>query len=196
MTTTTFHFASLDLDAASKAADSAEALFATLYSELLRLSRWKLSRCAQPISMSATTLLHNAYIDMSGSAPSFPDRPRFIGYASRVMRGLIIDHVRRRHSEKRGGSFELVDYIPEREGEPPSRGELLEISDALDELAKVDPTLVEVVNLKFFCGFSFAEIAAMQNISERTVQRTWDKARIYLHQSMRPDLQTTLRTQC
>jgi DNA-directed RNA polymerase specialized sigma24 family protein len=63
---------------------------------------------------------------------------------------------------------------------------VLQVSEALDELVKVDPALAEVVNLKFFCGFSFGEIAAMRNQSERTVQRAWEKARIYLHQSIRP----------
>jgi DNA-directed RNA polymerase specialized sigma24 family protein len=66
--------------------------------------------------------------------------------------------------------------------------ELVRISDALDELAKVDPGLAEIVDLKFFCGFSFAEIAGMRGVSERTAQRDWEKARIYLHGSMRPDL--------
>lgn len=61
------------------------------------------------------------------------------------------------------------------------------MSEALDELAKVEPSLVEIVDLKFFCGFSFAEIAAMRDVSERTVQRNWDKARIYLHRSIRPN---------
>jgi DNA-directed RNA polymerase specialized sigma24 family protein len=62
------------------------------------------------------------------------------------------------------------------------------VGDALDELARADATLAEVVDLKFFCGFSFAEIAAMRGISERTVQRQWEKARIYLHHSLRADL--------
>ena len=62
--------------------------------------------------------------------------------------------------------------------------ELTRISEALDELATVDPRLAQVVDLKFFCGFSFAEIAAMHAVSERTVQRDWEKARIYLHQAL------------
>jgi DNA-directed RNA polymerase specialized sigma24 family protein len=66
--------------------------------------------------------------------------------------------------------------------------ELLQISEALDELGKVESALAEIVDLKFFCGFSFAEIAAMKDISERTVQRHWEKARIYLHRQIRPDL--------
>ena len=67
-------------------------------------------------------------------------------------------------------------------------GELLRISEALDELARVDAALSQVVDLKFFCGFSFAEIAAMRGVSERTVQRQWEKARIYLHRNIRGDL--------
>jgi DNA-directed RNA polymerase specialized sigma24 family protein len=65
---------------------------------------------------------------------------------------------------------------------------LTQLSEALDELAKVDPALAEIVDLKFFCGFSFAEIAGIGGLSERTVQRRWEKARIYLHRSIRPDL--------
>ena len=66
--------------------------------------------------------------------------------------------------------------------------ELVQISEALDELGKMEPALAEVVDLKFFCGFSFGEIAAMRDVSERTVQRNWEKARIYLHRKIRADL--------
>ena len=66
--------------------------------------------------------------------------------------------------------------------------ELKRIGEALDELAKTEHSLAEIVDLKFFCGFSFAEIAGLLHLSERTVQRRWDKARIYLHQCIRPDL--------
>jgi DNA-directed RNA polymerase specialized sigma24 family protein len=62
--------------------------------------------------------------------------------------------------------------------------ELQRISDALDELAKADATLAEIVDLKFFCGFSFAEIAALRAVSERTVQRDWNKARLFLHDAL------------
>ena len=67
--------------------------------------------------------------------------------------------------------------------------ELARISETLDELAKAEPALAELVDLKFFCGFSFAEIAAMRDVSERTVQRQWEKARIYLHRSIKADLE-------
>jgi DNA-directed RNA polymerase specialized sigma24 family protein len=66
--------------------------------------------------------------------------------------------------------------------------ELGEISEALDELGKVEPPLAEIIDLKFFCGLSFGEIAAMRDVSERTVQRDWERARLYLHRKIRADL--------
>jgi RNA polymerase sigma factor (TIGR02999 family) len=102
------------------------------------------------------------------------------------MRGLIIDHTRRRMSQKRGGLFELTSLEVDAAGAETAR-ELTEISEALDALAAVEPTLAETVDLKFFCGFSFAEIAAMRGVSTRTVQRQWDRARIWLFQSVRGD---------
>lgn len=168
---------------------AAEALFTALYSELHRLAKRELARNGSGVSLSATTLLHEAYLDMAArDGPSFPDRPRFMGYAARVMRGLIIDHARERHAQKRGGLFEITALDTAAMENAADHRELVQISDALDELAKVEPALAEVVDLKFFCGFSFVEIAAMRDISERTVQRNWEKARIYLHRKIRPDL--------
>jgi RNA polymerase sigma factor (TIGR02999 family) len=169
--------------------DVSNALFAALYSELHRLAKCQIARQAAPITISPTTLLHRAYIEMADRAGvSFPDYPRFIGYASRVMRGLIIDHFRNRRAQKRGSLFQAIPWTFDMGEKPVEDQAILLIDDALDELTKVSPQLAEVVNLKFFCGFSFAEIAVMRNVSERTVQREWEKARIYLHQSIRPDL--------
>jgi RNA polymerase sigma factor (TIGR02999 family) len=160
-------------------------LFSTLYSELHRLAKRELARCWSPIGISVTTLLHEAYVNMAGhNGASFPDHARFMGYAARVMRGLIIDHARTRQAIKRGGEFEITSLEFHDIGEPADSRELSLISDALDQLATVDQDLAQVVDLKFFCGFSFGEIAAMQNLSERTIQRRWDKARIYLHRSI------------
>lgn len=167
------------------------ALFSTLYFELHRLAKRELRRQWDPLTLGATTLLHEAYLDMTARDDlSFPDHARFIGYAARVMRGLIIDHVRNRRAAKRGGDFEITTLDIEVAESTVDDKELSKISDALDELSKVEPELAEVVDLKFFCGFSFTEIAAMQKLSERTVQRRWEKARIYLYQGMRTDLPT------
>ncbi len=165
---------------------AAKPLFAALYTELHRLAKRELSRQGAPMSVSATTLLHEAYLNIAdGPTAVFPDRARFMGYASRVMRGLIIDHARNRQATKRGGQFEITSLRTDIVENVAAVRELSEIGDALDELAKADPALAEVVDLKFFCGFSFAEIAALRGTSERTIQRHWEKARIYLHETLR-----------
>jgi RNA polymerase sigma factor (TIGR02999 family) len=176
---------------AAESGDSvaADALFSTLYSELHRLAKRELARRGAPASLSVTTLLHEAYLDIAArEGNSFPDQARFMGYAARVMRGLIIDHARNRNAIKRGGEFEITSLKTDIVENPVDAKELSLISDVLDQLAKVEPELAELVDLKFFCGFSFAEIAALQTLSERTVQRKWEKARIYLHHSIRADL--------
>ncbi len=169
--------------------NAAEALFQVLYAELHRLARRELQRGGGGrVTLGATTLLHEAYVDMAArDGPSFPDRARFMGYAARVMRGLIIDHVRNRRAQKRGGQFEITSLDVELADRGADDQELTRLSAALDELAQVDPASAEVVDLKFFCGFSLVEIAAMRGVSERTVQRSWEKARIYLHRTLRSE---------
>jgi RNA polymerase sigma factor (TIGR02999 family) len=163
-----------------------ETLFTTLYSDLRKLARHELSRHGAGITLTATALLHEAYLDISKrDGAMFVDRGRFMVYASRVMRGLIIDYARNRRAQKRGGGFEITTFETDVGERIASVRELTAISDALDELASVDAALAEIVDLKFFCGFSFAEIAGMRGVSERTVQRQWDKARIYLHGALR-----------
>ena len=166
---------------------AADALFATLYSELRRVARYELARHGAPISVGTTTLIHQAYIHMAGrEGISFADRKRFLGYAARVMRGLVIDHARSRSAQKRGGQFEISSLETQME-DPADPQQLAQISDALDALARAQPGLAEVVDLKFFCGLSFAEIAALREVSERTIQRDWEKARIYLHRTISVD---------
>jgi RNA polymerase sigma factor (TIGR02999 family) len=161
------------------------AMFSTLYSELHRVAKRELARLGGRASMSITTVLHEAYLDISERAGTlFPDQARFMGYAARVMRGLIIDHARRRSAKKRGGEFEISSLEPDMAETPSQSEELSLINDAMNRLEQADPELAQVVDLKFFCGLSFAEIAALQKQSERTVQRRWEKARIYLRHSI------------
>ena len=161
---------------------AADALFAALYSELHRLARRQLAGSADYLTLGTTTLLHEAYLQVARREGTvFPDRGRFMAYAARVMRGLIIDYARSRQAHKRGGGFTICSLAGDADAPAADDKELTRISEALDELAGVDPPLAQVVDLKFFCGFSFAEIAAMRGLSERTVQRHWEKARIYLH---------------
>jgi RNA polymerase sigma factor (TIGR02999 family) len=164
-------------------------LFVALYSELHGLAKRQLARQGSAVTLSATTLLHQAYLEIAEKdGTSFPDRARFMAYAARVMRGLIIDYCRSRQAQKRGGQFEITSLTSDTDRVTNDR-ELTQVSDALDELAQTEPALAEIVDLKFFCGFTFAEIAAMKGTAERTVQRQWEKARIYLHQSIRSDVE-------
>jgi RNA polymerase sigma factor (TIGR02999 family) len=114
----------------------------------------------------------------------FPDRSRFMAYAARAMRGLIIDYARQRRAQKRGGGFELASLEGQAADQAADERDLTDLHEALEKLAEIDPRLVQVVDLRYFCGFSFAEIAALWGQSERTVHRQWDKARLYLHDSL------------
>jgi len=175
--------------AADESKPAADALFGALYAELRRLAKRELARHGAPISLGVTSLLHKAYLEFADqNGAHFTDRNGFMGYAARVMRGLIIDYARSRQALKRGGQFEITALESEMELAVDDR-ELSRISEALDELGKAEPSLAEIVDLKFFCGFSFAEIAAIKGICERTAQRQWDKARIFLHHSIRADLE-------
>jgi RNA polymerase sigma factor (TIGR02999 family) len=157
-------------------------LFTALYAQLRQIAQSALRRSGPQLTVSPTTLLHEAYLKISErDALQFPDRARFMAYASRAMRTLVIDFVRERHALKRGAAFEITSLPTETGESAADEIELKLISDALDELATMDAALAELVDLKFFCGFSFAEIGAMRSVSERTVQRDWNKARLYLH---------------
>lgn len=166
-----------------------EALFAALYRELRGRARRELARSGPGASLGATSLLHEAYLDIAQrEGMAFPDRARFFTYTARVMRGLIVDGLRRRHARKRGGGFEITSLDGKDMGNaaPPGDAEDIErLGQALDELAAIEPEIAQVVDLKFFCGFTFTEIADLRGVSERTVQRHWDKARIYLRHALR-----------
>src|SRR5450631_1127201 len=159
-------------------------LFASLYGDLRNLAERQLRRNSG-VPLSPTTLLHEAYLAMSGRDAPFPDRERFMGYAARVMRGLIIDFVRERRALKRGSEFHITCLPTEIDVPCTDDGDLARLSDALDELARHDPRLAETVDLKYFCGFTFDEIAAQRGTSKRTVQRDWEKARMVLFRELK-----------
>ena len=157
--------------------------FAALYAELRQLAERQLRRSAgAPIS--PTTLLHEAYLDMSDKDAVFPDHERFIGYAARVMRGLIIDLVRERRALKRGAAFHITQLPTELGASDEDEVALTRLSEALDELATHDARLAEVVDLKYFCGYTFEDIAAQRGTSKKTVQRDWEKARVILFRQL------------
>jgi RNA polymerase sigma factor (TIGR02999 family) len=161
-----------------------DALFAALYDELRRIARRELQSGAG-VTLSAHTLLHETYVKMQQRGDiAFADRPRFLAYAARVMRNLVIDYARHRQAQKRGGAFEITSLptvVPE---QVPQAAELERLGDAIDAIATLDSSLAELVNLRFFCGFSFGEIGTMRGVSERTVQRDWEKARMLLRRAL------------
>jgi len=160
-------------------------LFASLYEELRNIAQRELRRSGGGLAVSATTLLHEAYCKVQPRADAvFPDRNRFLAYASRVMRNLVIDFARQRMAQKRGGAYEITSLPTQLPEQVADVAELERLSGAIDTLAELDPKLAELVNLKFFCGLSFAEVAATRDVSERTVQRDWEKARVLLQRAL------------
>lgn len=166
------------------AAADQDALFSCLYDELRRMARREL-RKGGGLTLGATTLLHETYFKLQQrNDVAFPDQSRFLAYAARAMRTLVIDYARNRQAQKRGGGFEITRLpteIPEQVAEV---NELERIGKAIDSLAELDPALAQLVDLKFFCGYSLIEIASMRGVSERTMQREWDKARLLLRRAL------------
>jgi len=165
---------------------ASDSLFADLYDDLRRLARREVRRNGAQAMMSTHTLVHEAWLDISQRhGLAFEDRARFLAYAARAMRGLVIDKVRAQHAQKRGGGLDIT-VLDTLNAEEVAEPEVLQhIGDALDELAVLEPGLATVVDLKFFGGLSAAEIATLQGVSERTVQRQWEKARILLYHALR-----------
>jgi RNA polymerase sigma factor (TIGR02999 family) len=167
---------------------SHDAWFAALYAQLHRLARREAGRLGPLADLGTTTLLHEAYLDLrQRDGLAFPTEGHFVAYVARAMRGVVIDRVRSRHADKRGGQFDITSLNTQHAEECAEPQLLVDISGALDELAKFEPLLAQVVDLKFFCGFSMIEIAALMHSSERTAQRQWEKARLLLHRALRSD---------
>jgi RNA polymerase sigma factor (TIGR02999 family) len=162
-----------------------EALFTSLYQDLRRLARREVRRIGAGDVLSTGTLVHEAWLDISKSpALDFDEPGRFLAYAARTMRGLVIDRVRARHAQKRGGGV-VITALDTLNAEQVMQPETLEgVREALEALEAIDPELAQVVDLKFFCGFTLAEVAGMKGVSERTVQRQWEKARALLHRAL------------
>jgi RNA polymerase sigma factor (TIGR02999 family) len=154
--------------------------FAVMYDELRQLAARELRR-GHPVGPSPTTLVHELYSKLANrDSLEFPDRPRFMGYAARAMRGLIIDMAREQGALKRGAGLDITHLTT---GQPEldlTDAALTRLSESIDELATVEPELAAIVDLKFFCGFTFDEIARIRGLSERTAQRHWEKARLIL----------------
>lgn len=176
-----------DLDSLLKAADAGEAgaideVVALLYDELRRLAHSRLRRSPGSTQLDTTSLVHEAYLRFQrGRAIGFASRHQFLGYAAKVMRGIVVDAIRARMADRRGGDALLVTLNTAiGDGVPAHDDQVLQVHEALDELAGVDPRLARVVELRYFGGLSEVETAGCLGVTERTVQRDWQKARLLL----------------
>lgn len=155
-----------------------------LYSELKRLAAAKLAGERNGHTLSATDLLHESFLRLQGTA-KFQDRKHYFAAAAQAMRRLLVDHARHKKAAIHGGNLKRVEFedLPI---EPyiSSSDELLDVHEALKEMSKVDLRMSKVVELRFFGGFSVAEVAELLEISERTVKREWEFARAWLFEAL------------
>ena len=165
--------------------EALDRVLGALYEELHSMARRQLAG-QQEQTLDATALVHEAYLKLIGShGAQFGDRAHFFAYAATAMRSVVVDHVRQRLAVKRGGDMERVTELPEdAEGAIRLDEDLLALDRALDRLAAVDPRLAQVVELRYFGGLSELEIAALQERSERSIRRDWQKARMFLLASL------------
>lgn len=163
------------------------ALFAALYHELHSIAARELRVGGGDLTLGTTTLLHEAYLKLSsGDGARFENRAHFLAYAARAMRALTIDYFRRRSATKRGGEF-VFTAVPDDDVADlavADSEQVEEIGQALETLGEVHPSLANLVDLHFFCGFALTEIAQLRGVSDRTVQRDWRKARLLLHRAI------------
>lgn len=164
---------------------SVEALFPHLYQELRRLARSRLASNVRPTLLDTSSLVHEAYMRMQrhgGVAVS--TREHFLAYAATTMRSIVIDFVRRRRADRRGGDLQRVtlDTLAAEQLGASTDDEILAVHEALDTLAEVDARLVKVVEMRYFAGLTDEEIGAALGVTARTVRRDWERARLLLAQ--------------
>lgn len=156
-------------------------LFEAVYGELRALARSRLARHSELTLLNPTSLVHESYVRMLGSAvDQMPNRRVFFGYACKVMRSVIVDYVRERNAEKRGGGEAPVTLLTEIAGEAVDETQVLAIHQALEKLREVDERCHDVVELRYFGGFTLDECAEILTVSPVTVGRDWEKARLFL----------------
>jgi RNA polymerase sigma factor (TIGR02999 family) len=152
------------------------------YAELRVLAHARLSRAAPLTLLDTTALVHECYLRLLKLGElKAAEHGRFLAYAGHAMRTIIVDFVRQRASQRRGGGLLVkmtLDNLPDVSD---GAEELLAIDAALQSLARLDARLVQVVELRYFAGLSNDEIAEALGVDERTVRRDWDKARALLY---------------
>jgi RNA polymerase sigma factor (TIGR02999 family) len=157
-------------------------LFSLLYPDLQKMAHSRLRRSGQLTLLDTTGLVHEAFLRLSkaGSLEA-GDRGQFMAYAARVMRSVVVDFVRRRAADRRGGDVVHVGLEESVVAEAdPREQEVVRIDEALEELAAIDDRLVRVVEMRYFAGMTEDQVADALGLSRRSVTRDWEKARLFL----------------
>jgi RNA polymerase sigma factor (TIGR02999 family) len=164
-----------------------DALFAAAYAELHRLARARLREGARDAVLDTTSLVHESYLRfVSAGELRAEDRRAFFAYASHVMRSVIVDTARERVAQKRGGDRPHLTLSTKiSAGIADGNETVLKVHEALEELEQADPRVAQVALMRYFGGYSEKEIAETLEITERTVQRDWEKARLILAETLR-----------
>ena len=168
--------------------DALGELYALLYPELHRLAHARVRRSGDLTLLDTTALLHESYLRFERSGTlAIGNRGQFMAYAAQVMRSVVVDVIRRRQSERRGGDAVHVelDEAHAVSAPDPRESEVLRVHESLAELAAIDARLVQVVEMRYFAGMTELEIAEALGLAVRTVARDWEKARLFLHACLR-----------
>jgi RNA polymerase sigma factor (TIGR02999 family) len=170
--------------------EALDRVFAVLYPELRQIAHRRLRRHGGIADLATTALVHESFLRLIASDQlKLADRQHFFAYAAKTMRNIIIDFARKDMAERRGGGLaplQLDTELADELGSNATGETLIEVNDSLLELEKVDPILAQVVEMRYFAGYSETEVAELMGTSERTVRRQWDKARLFLLVSMQP----------
>ena len=166
-------------------AKASSQLFEIVYADLKRMARGRLYRHGRVDELDTTALVHESYLRLVERGQLLPsDRAAFFSYVGHVMRSVVIDHVRERLAQKRGGDQVFVTLTTGVEGESFDDERLLAMNAALDALERMAPEFHQLVEMRYFAGLTVREVAEIRGVSVRTVDREWEKARAFLHQIM------------
>ena len=163
-----------------------ETLMPLVYNELRTLARYYMRQERSDHTLQSTALVHEAYVRLVGhDPPALESRSQFFGIAAHLMRQILVEHARARRAAKRGGGATLVALEQVQEPPSPASGlDVLQLDDALNELAKLDERQSRIVELRYFTGLSIDETAQVMAISAATVSREWTTARAWLHREI------------
>jgi RNA polymerase sigma factor (TIGR02999 family) len=160
---------------------------ATSYTELRQLALARLRGGARDVVLDTTALVHESFLRLSQhEGAAFPDRSRFLAYASKVMRSVIVGPLRQRGNERHGGELTRVTLSTEvLDGVLVAEDQILRVHEALEDMQRFDPRMAEVVEMRFFAGLNDLEIAAALQVTDRTVRRDWQQAQLFLAEALK-----------